>query len=106
MRRAARVSAAIARGTAARPRLVVNRSNRYIYAQLIDDVTRTTVASVSSRGEKKSPKSAQASAAGEALAKKAIEKGVKSAVLDRRGSRFHGRIKSFAEGAKKGGLKI
>lgn len=105
VRRAARVTAGIS-GTAAKPRLVVNRSNRYVYAQLIDDTKGQTIASVSSRGIAKAAKSAQAMMAGEALAKKAIEKGVKTAVFDRRASKFHGRVKSFAEGAKKGGLTI
>lgn len=112
-RRAARVRAALS-GTASRPRLVVNRSNRYIYAQLIDDAKSHTLAAASSLGlgkksgvaAGKASKSAQAFSVGEALAKKAIEKGVKSAIFDRRSSKFHGRVKSFADGAKKGGLKI
>lgn len=105
VRRAIRVSAKL-HGTTERPRLVVNRTNRYIYAQLIDDSKHATLVSASSLGAAKAAKSAQAFAAGEALAKKAIAKGVKSAILDRRSSRFHGRVKSFAEGAKKGGLTI
>lgn len=113
-RRAARVGARI-RGTAARPRLVVNRTNRYVYAQLIDDVKGVTVASATSRvgagksdgtAAKKASKSDQAFAAGEALAKKAAEKKIATAVFDRRSAKFHGRIARFAEGAKKGGLKI
>lgn len=105
IRRTARTAARM-HGTAARPRLVVNRSNRYLYAQLIDDDKGHTLAASWSRGLAKGTKSAQAMTAGEALAKKAAEKGVKTAVFDRRGSKFHGRIKSFADGAKKGGLTI
>ena len=109
MRRAARVAAQIL-GTATKPRLIVNRSNRYVYAQLIDDAKGNTLAAVSSFGKEgagtKGTKSVQAFAAGEALAKKALEKGIKTAVFDRGASRFHGRVKQFADGAKKGGLKI
>lgn len=111
MRRAARVAARIT-GTALRPRLVVNRTNRYLYAQLIDDAKGHTLAAITTvqAGVKgaaaKATKSAQAFAAGEALAAKAAAKGVKAAVFDRRSSKFHGRVKQFAEGAKKGGLKI
>lgn len=110
-RRVARVAAVIS-GTATNPRLVVNRSNRYVYAQLIDDTKGRTIAAVSSFGKqtegstKKMTKSEAAFAAGEAIAKKAAEKGIVSAVFDRRASRFHGRVQSFADGAKKGGLKI
>ncbi len=112
-RRAARTAARI-RGTAARPRLVVNRSNRYVYAQLIDDAKGVTLAAATSRinaagaaaANKATTKSEQAFAAGEAIAKKALAKNIASAVFDRRSSKFHGRVKSFAEGAKKGGLKI
>jgi large subunit ribosomal protein L18 len=113
MRRTARTSARIV-GTAERPRLVVNRTNRYVYAQLIDDAKGHTLAAVSTKGGNagtkagagKATKSVQAFSAGEALAAKAVAKGVKAAVFDRRASKFHGRVKQFAEGAKKGGLKI
>jgi large subunit ribosomal protein L18 len=105
MRRAARTSARMF-GTPERPRLVVNRTNRYIYAQLIDDTKGHTLASSTTHGAAKAGKSAQAFSAGEALAAKAVTKGVKTAVFDRRSSKFHGRVKQFAEGAKKGGLKI
>lgn len=106
-RRAARVSAGL-KGTSLRPRLVVSRSNRYIYAQLIDDTKSHTLASASSLGKAvaKTNKVSQAFLVGEALAKKAGEKGIKSAIFDRRSSKFHGRVKSFADGAKKGGLTI
>ena len=108
---------AVIKGTAERPRLVVNRTNRYFYAQLIDDVKGATLFSVTNLGGKKSAgavktagekktKTEQAFAIGETLAKKAVEKGIASAVFDRRSYQFHGRVKSFADGAKKGGLKI
>ena len=107
--RIGRVRALIS-GTAARPRLVVQRSNKYFYAQLIDDVKATTIASVSNVGagntKEKATKTDQAMVLGEAIAKKAIEKGIKEVVFDRRSYQFHGRVKSFVEGAKKGGLKI
>lgn len=108
-RRAARVALRIV-GTASVPRLVVHRSNRYVYAQLVDDTKGNTLAAVSSFGKSgagdKGTKSVQAFAAGVALAKKALEKGITRAVFDRRSSKFHGRVKQLAEGAKKGGLII
>lgn len=111
-RRIGRVRALIS-GTAARPRLVVHRTNKYFYAQLIDDTKGVTLFSASNLGSKKSgtkmavgKKSETAFAIGESLAKKAVEKGITAAVFDRRSYQFHGRVKSFAEGAKKGGLKI
>jgi large subunit ribosomal protein L18 len=100
---------AVIRGTAERPRLVVKRTNQYLYAQLIDDVKQHTIASVSSTKagkDAKAKKVDQAFAMGEAMAKKAVEKGVAQVVFDRRSYQFHGRVKSFAEGAQKGGLKI
>lgn len=108
MRRVIRVAARLT-GTAERPRLVVNRTNRYLSAQLIDDLKGHTLAAVSNIGVKaaaKATKSMQAFALGEELAKKAVQKGVKAAIFDRRSAKFHGRVKQFAEGAKKGGLKI
>ncbi len=97
-------------GTKEKPRLTVFRSNRCIYAQLIDDAVGTTLASASSRelGKKviEDKKTEQAAKVGELLAKKALEAGLKTAVFDRRHYKFHGRVKALAEGAKKGGLKI
>lgn len=112
-RRVARVRAVIV-GTASRPRLTVRRSNRYFYAQLIDDAKGSTIVSASSvslaksagKGAAKGNKTANAFAVGEAIGKKAIEKGITTAVFDRRAYKFHGRVKSFADGAKKGGLII
>lgn len=111
MRRVARTRAVIS-GTAERPRLTVRRSNRYFYAQLIDDVKGNTIVSASSVTLEKAAKNAKenktanAFSVGELIGKKAVEKGIASAVFDRRSYKFHGRVKSFVEGAKKGGLKI
>ena len=111
IRRVARTRARI-QGTASRPRLVVNRSNRFIHVQLIDDAAQKTLAAASSiaaakaKDAKKATKSEQAFAVGETIGKKAVALGVKAAVFDRRSYRFHGRVKSLAEGAKKSGLKI
>lgn len=108
-RRTARTKATM-RGTKERPRLAVRRSNRYFYAQLIDDVKGNTLVAVSSlgvgKGAEKKTKSVDAFTVGELLGKKAKEKGITVAVFDRRSYKFHGRVKSFADGAKKGGLKI
>jgi len=95
-------------GTAERPRLAVHRTNRFIYAELIDDVKGHTLAAASNvhaKGGKKT-KTAAAAVVGEEIGKKAIAKGISRAVFDRRSYRFHGRVKSLAEGAKKAGLKI
>lgn len=103
-RRVARTRVRIT-GTALRPRLAVHRTNRFMYAQLIDDTAgRTLVAASSSK--QKVAKSMDAFAVGESLAQKAAEKDIKTAVFDRRSYKFHGRVKSVAEGARKGGLKI
>ena len=109
MRRVARTRALIS-GTAVRPRLAVHRSNRFMYAQLIDDTKGRTIISASSasvaKAAGKTSKTANAFSVGELLAKKAIEKGITSALFDRRSYKFHGRVKGVADGAKKGGLKI
>lgn len=97
-------------GVAARPRLAVFKSNTSIYAQLIDDEKGKTLASASSRHisakEKKMTKSDSAKQVGELLAKKAKEAGIARAVFDRRGYKYHGRVKALAEGARNGGLVI
>lgn len=85
-------------GTADRPRLSVFRSNKYTYAQLIDDSTGKTLASASTRGLKeKAKKSDLAAKLGEVLAEKAKKAGVKKVVFDRGPYRFHGRIKVLSE---------
>ena len=93
-------------GTAARPRLSVFRSNKQIYAQVIDDETAKTLVSASSLGMKAMPKKEQAAKVGEALAQKAIEAGITTVVFDRNGYLYHGRVKELADGARKGGLKF
>ena len=107
MRRAARNRAKIF-GTALHPRLSVFRSNRFIYAQLINDEASRTVASASSRevkNEKKS-KAELARLVGELLAKRAKELGIKAAVFNRGEYKYHGRVMALAEGARSGGLKV
>jgi len=95
------------RGTAQKPRLCVFRSNRHIYAQIIDDETGKTIASASSLQLGLDGKGAEvASKVGEALAKKAIEDSVREVVFDRSGYRYHGRVKALAESARSAGLKF
>lgn len=106
-RRAIRTRAPLI-GTAERPRLSVFRSNQYIYAQLIDDAKGITLAAASSadvKGAKKT-KTDIAHAVGELVAKRGIEKGVTKAVFDRGAYFYHGRVKSLADGARKGGLQF
>jgi large subunit ribosomal protein L18 len=94
-------------GTAQKPRLSVFRSNVFIYAQLIDDLNGLTLASASSaKMDKKGNKVDQSNEVGKMLAEKAIAAGITSAVFDRGGYLFHGRVKSLAEGAREGGLKF
>lgn len=97
-------------GTAETPRLTVYRSNRHISAQLIDDEKQETLVSLTSLNKEfadaKGNKSEKAALVGEAFAKKAIEAKIKEAVFDRNGYLYHGRVKSFADGARKGGLKL
>ncbi len=97
------------RGTAERPRLAVFRSNRGIFAQLVDDDAGKTVAAASWVGLPKSfkgDKSAQASEVGANLAQAARKAGIKAAVFDRGGYLYHGRVKALAEGAREGGLRF
>ncbi|MBI2013772.1 MAG: 50S ribosomal protein L18 [Candidatus Colwellbacteria bacterium] len=96
------------RGTKEAPRLSVFRSNKYIYAQLINDEDNKTVVSASSvqLGKKKGTKKEQAESLGKLLAKSAIEAGIKKARFDRGAYKYHGRVMALAEGARKEGLKI
>jgi large subunit ribosomal protein L18 len=97
------------RGTAARPRLAVFRSNHGIFAQLVDDDAGKTVAAASWVGLPKSfkgDKSEQATEVGKTLAQAAKKAGVESVVFDRGGYLFHGRVKALAEGAREGGLSF
>ena len=93
-------------GTTERPRLSVFRSNKQIYAQVINDLTGCTLASASSLGLEKMPKKEQAAKVGELLAEKAQAAGVSAVVFDRNGFLYHGRVKELADGARKGGLKF
>jgi large subunit ribosomal protein L18 len=97
------------RGTAERPRLAVFRSNRGIFAQLVDDDAGKTVAAASWVGLPKSfkgDKSEQAAEVGKVLADAAKKAGVEAVVFDRGGYLFHGRVKALAEGAREGGLSF
>lgn len=99
----------VVKGTAQRPRLSVFRSNKQIYAQLIDDLSGKTLlaASSSDKGvEAKGPKVEQAKTVGKLLAERAAAAGVTEVVFDRGGYLYHGRVKSLAEGAREGGLKF
>jgi len=93
-------------GTAERPRLSVFRSNKQIYAQVINDLTGKTLASASSLGLETMPKKDQAAKVGELVAEKAIAAGISQVVFDRNGYLYHGRVKELADGARKGGLKF
>ena len=88
------------------PRLCVFKSNAYIYAQLIDDDARGTLASISSLDLKAGSKTEAARLAGQTLAKKAIEKKISKIVFDRGGYVYTGRVKALADGAREGGLKF
>ena len=97
------------RGTAERPRLLVFRSNRGIFAQLIDDDAGRTVASASWLALAKSfkgDKTEQAAEVGKRLAESAKKAGVESVVFDRGGYLYHGRVKALADGAREGGLSF
>jgi large subunit ribosomal protein L18 len=105
LRRRRRVRARIA-GTAERPRLSVYRSNRGVFAQLIDDGKGHTVAAVNwiEPDLRKLTAAAQAKRAGELLAERAKAAGIETCVFDRGGYQYHGRVKALAEGAREGGL--
>jgi large subunit ribosomal protein L18 len=90
-----------------RLRLSVYRSSRYIYAQIIDSNNGVTVAEANSKTLKPSgTKTDQATAVGQALAERALAKGVKRVVFDRAGYKYHGRVKALADGAREGGLEF
>lgn len=102
-RRHRRVRAKVS-GTAERPRLSIFKSNTRIVAQIVNDDAGTTLAAVSSAGEKGKTPGERAEAAATALAKAAGAKGVKKVVFDRGGYQYAGTIKAFAEAARKAGL--
>ena len=93
-------------GTAERPRLSVFRSNKQIYAQVINDKAGVTLAAASSLGFEKLNKTEQAKKVGLLLAEKAKAAGVESVVFDRNGYLYHGRVQSLADGAREGGLNF
>lgn len=97
-------------GTPETPRLSVFRSNKQIYAQIIDDITGKTMVSASSVVKElagiKDAKIEQAKKVGKLIAERAIESGINKVVFDRNGYLYHGRIKSLAEAAREGGLKF
>lgn len=97
-------------GTEQRPRLAVFRSNKEIYAQVIDDVTGKTIIAASSRDKdinvSKASKVEAAKLVGKSIAEKAQKAGVETISFDRGGYLYHGRVKSLAEGAREGGLKF
>jgi large subunit ribosomal protein L18 len=107
LRRHRRVRGKI-RGTAERPRLVVFRSNRGIFAQLVDDDSGKTLAASSwlDLGKDAADKTAQATEVGKALAASAKRAGIERVVFDRGGYLFHGRVKALADGAREGGLSF
>ena len=93
-------------GTAERPRLSVFRSNKQIYAQVINDLTGTTLTSASSVGLEKMTKIDQAKKVGALVAEKATAAGVEQVVFDRNGYLYHGRVQALADAARDGGLKF
>ena len=93
-------------GDATRPRLAVYRSNRHIYAQLIDDRKATTIAQASDSEVSGEGKTARAKAVGGLIAQRAKDAGVERAVFDRGGRLYHGRVAALADGAREGGLQI
>ena len=108
LRRHRRVRGKIA-GTPERPRLDVFRSSKHIYAQIIDDVSGTTLAAASSldKGFEGCGGNAEAAAkVGKAIAEKALAKGIKTVVFDRGGFVYHSRVKALADGAREGGLEL
>ena len=96
-------------GTEERPRLCVYKSNRYIYAQIIDDMKGHTLASASSIEEALRSENVNCELSkkvGLLIGTRAVERGIKTVVFDRSGYRYHGNIKSLADGAREGGLEF
>ena len=96
--------------TNTRPRIAVYRSNKFIYAQVIDDDIAKTLSSVSEKelpkGDAKKTKQNKANELGIIMARKLVKLKIKKVLFDRNGYKFHGRVKSFAEGVKEGGIII
>ncbi len=97
-------------GTTVRPRLVVTRSSRHVFVQVVDDVVGRTLASASTMEAdvrvQDGDKTAKARKVGELVARRAKEAGVESVVFDRGGNRYHGRVAAIADGAREGGLSL
>ena len=97
-------------GSASRPRLVVNRSARHMFAQIVDDSVGRTLAAASTLDPTiraaEGDKTAKARQVGELLARRAMEAGIAAVVFDRGGYRYHGRIAALADGAREGGLQL
>ena len=93
-------------GTPARPRLVVFRSLKHIYAQLVDDTANRTIATVGDQDILTMKKTAKATEVGKRIAERAKALGITKVVFDRAGYQYHGRVKSVAEGAREGGLEF
>jgi large subunit ribosomal protein L18 len=97
-------------GTAARPRLVVNRSARHVFVQVVDDTIGQTVASASTLEADlrafEGDKTAKAKRVGELVAERAKAAGIEAVVFDRGGNKYHGRIAAVADGAREGGLSL
>lgn len=97
-------------GTAVRPRLVVNRSARHMFVQVVDDTRGVTLASASTMEADvralEGDKSAKAKRVGELVADRAKAAGIESVVFDRGGNKYHGRVAAVADGAREGGLKL
>ena len=93
-------------GTQERPRLVVFRSLKHIYAQLVDDTAGRTIATVSDLAIEQGKKGERAAEVGKLIAERAKTAGITRVVFDRAGYRYHGRIKAVADGARKGGLEF
>jgi large subunit ribosomal protein L18 len=93
-------------GTTERPRLVVFRSLKHITAQLVDDVSRRTILTVSSTDLESGSKTARSLEVGKRIASRAKEMGLTKVVFDRAGYKYHGRVKAVADGAREGGLEF
>lgn len=97
-------------GTTVRPRLVVSRSSRHVFVQIVDDTLGKTVASASTMEADlrsfEGDKTAKARKVGELLAERAKSAGVEAVVFDRGGNKYHGRVAAIAEGAREGGLSL
>jgi large subunit ribosomal protein L18 len=104
-RRHQRVRKAVS-GTAERPRLVVFRSLKHIYAQLVDDAAHRTIATVSDSAIETGKKVEKSTAVGKLIAERAKAAGITKVVFDRGGYQYHGRVKAVADGAREGGLEF